>query len=98
VNNPVTKPGEKTVLAAREPNKAHRSNATSAAEQAAGSHHRGAQPPSRAQDRSAVTEAAQLTTAQQIPDQSGKPLDRRSPFFIGLSGAAGVASWSASSK
>jgi predicted PurR-regulated permease PerM len=91
VNNPVTKPGEKPVLAAREPNKAHRRSATSAAEQAAGSPDRGVQPPSRAEDRGAAAEASQLTTAQQALGQPGKPLDRRSPFFIGLSGAAGVA-------
>ncbi len=37
------------------------------------------------------TAAAQLNTAQYALGQPGKPLNRRSPFFIGMSGAAGVA-------
>jgi predicted PurR-regulated permease PerM len=50
-----------------------------------------AQPPSQAEDRGPDAQAAQLNTAQHAVGQPGKPLDRRSPFFIGLSGAAGVA-------
>jgi predicted PurR-regulated permease PerM len=35
--------------------------------------------------------AAQISTAEHALGQLGKPLNRRSPFFIGLSAAAGVA-------
>jgi predicted PurR-regulated permease PerM len=35
--------------------------------------------------------AAEGSPAQHAPGRPGRPLDRRSPFFIGLSGAAGVA-------
>ena len=37
------------------------------------------------------TTTAEVSTAQHALGRPGKPLDRRSPFFIGLSGAAGVA-------
>jgi predicted PurR-regulated permease PerM len=79
------------VLAARDPNEAHRSNATRAAEQAAGSHDLIAQPPTQAEDRGLDAEAAQSNTPQHAQGPPGKPLNQRSPFFIGLSGAAGVA-------
>jgi predicted PurR-regulated permease PerM len=35
--------------------------------------------------------AAEVSTTQHAVGRPDKPLDRRSPFFIGLSGAAGVA-------
>jgi predicted PurR-regulated permease PerM len=52
-----------------------------------------AQPHTNAEDPTAAAEAnaARLDPPQRSPRPPGKPLNRRSPFFIGLSGAAGVA-------
>ncbi|HXT46200.1 MAG TPA: AI-2E family transporter [Pseudonocardiaceae bacterium] len=56
---------------------------------ARGHHDLVAQPPPRPRIEARTPNPG--NTAQHALGQPGKPLDRRSPFFIGLSGAAGVA-------
>jgi predicted PurR-regulated permease PerM len=59
----------------------------------AGHHALVAQPHTEAKGPVAAAEAvaAEISTAQHALGQPGKPLNRRSPFFIGMSAAAGVA-------
>jgi predicted PurR-regulated permease PerM len=47
--------------------------------------------PPHTEAESPVAAAAQLSTAQDALRRPSNPLNRRSPFFIGMSGAAGVA-------
>ncbi|PSL51472.1 putative PurR-regulated permease PerM [Saccharothrix carnea] len=59
-------------------------------------HHELVGQPHREDDEGPVAEAeavaAEISTPQQPLGRPGKPLNRRSPFFVGMLGAAGVAS------
>ena len=62
-------------------------------EEGAGHHALVAQPHTDSEGPVAAAEAvaAQISTAQHVLGKPGKPLNRGSPFFIGMSAAAGVA-------
>jgi predicted PurR-regulated permease PerM len=74
-------------------NTAWHTNRTSGSEPGVGHHALVAQPHTEAEGPVAAAEAAaaQISTAQHALGRPGRPLNRRSPFFIGLSAAAGVA-------
>jgi predicted PurR-regulated permease PerM len=81
------------VVAAHNQNNAWTKNGTSGSAPGAGHHALVAQPHTEAEGPVAAAEAAaaQISTAQHALGRPGRPLNRRSPFFIGLSAAAGVA-------
>ncbi len=68
-------------------------NASPGSERGVGHHALVAQPHTEAEGPVAAAEAvaARISTAQHALGRPGRPLDRRSPFFIGMSAAAGVA-------
>jgi predicted PurR-regulated permease PerM len=80
-------------VAAHDQNNARRRNGASGSASGAGRHELVAQPHTEAKGPVAAVEpvAPQLSTAQHSFGRPGRPLNRRSPFVIGMSAAAGVA-------
>jgi predicted PurR-regulated permease PerM len=80
-------------VGAHDLNNVRRGSCTHGLEVGAGHHALVVQPHTEAEGPVAVAEAvaAHISTAQHALGQPGKPLNRRSPFFIGMSAAAGVA-------
>jgi predicted PurR-regulated permease PerM len=77
---------EETVVAAHDQDKARRRNRTSGLKPGKDDHALAPQPHTEGEGPHAAT--AELST---VPRALGRPLNHRSPFFIGLSAAAGVA-------
>ena len=80
-------------MGAHDLNNGRRRNCNHGLEGEAGHHALVAQPHTEAEGPVAAAEAvaAQISTAQHALGRPGKPLNRGSPFFIGMSAAAGVA-------
>ena len=80
-------------MGAHDLNNAQRRSCNHSLEVETGHHALVAQPHTEAEGPVAAAEAvaAHLSTAQHALGPPGKPLNRRSPFFIGMSAAAGVA-------
>ncbi len=80
-------------MGAHDLNTVRRRSCNHGLEAGAGHHTRVAQPHTETEGPVAAAEAvaAQISTAQHALGQPGQPLNRRSPFFIGMSAAAGVA-------
>jgi predicted PurR-regulated permease PerM len=81
------------VAAAHNQNNTWTKNGTSGSAPGAGHHALVAQPHTEAEGPVAAAEAvaARISTPQHALGRPGRPLDRRSPFLIGMSAAAGVA-------
>lgn len=80
-------------MGAHDLNKVQRRSCNHVLDVGAGHHALVAQPHTEAEGPVAAAEAvaARISTAQHALGQPGKPLNRRSPFFVGMSAAAGVA-------
>jgi predicted PurR-regulated permease PerM len=80
-------------MAAHSQANARHRNRSNRSELGTGHHCLIAQPHSEAEGPVATAEAtaARISTAQHALGQPGRPLNRRSPFFVGMSAAAGVA-------
>jgi predicted PurR-regulated permease PerM len=81
------------VVSARDQNAGRSSNGTGGADPAAGHNRLVAQPHTEAEGPIADAEAvaARISTEQHPLGPLGRPLNSRSPFFVGMSAAAGVA-------
>lgn len=80
-------------MAAHDQDKTRRENSSRGCEPRQGHHRLVAQPHTEDEGPVAAAEAiaAQISTTGYALGQPGRPLNRRSPFFIGMSAAAGVA-------
>ncbi len=69
--------------------------AKASVEDAPGGHHKGVGQPHTEDEEGPIAEAEEIAAEIRTPErplgEPGKPLNRRSPFLIGLTGAAGVA-------
>lgn len=94
VSNPVDDScRQEETVGAHDQNNARRRNGVSGSTSGVGRHVLVAQPHTEADSPVAAAEAvaAQLSTAQHAFGRPGRPLNRRSPFVMGMSAAAGVA-------
>ena len=85
--------GNETVASARDHSYERRKNAGKGSARRTGHHVLVAQPHTPDEGPVAIAEAvaAQMSTAEHALGRPGRPVNRRSPFFVGMTATAGVA-------